>query len=162
MPTPVVKNNTVVSITYLIRDESGDICEYRDLPVAYVHGGRSLLFPQIERALEGRQVGDRAVVKLAPEEAFGAHDASLEFTDALANVPEELRYVGAEFEAEGERGDRRQFRVVRIEDGRLTVDANHPLAGKHLTYEVTIVGIRDADDEELETGLAQPEPSTLA
>ncbi len=162
MPIDVVKTNTVVSITYLIRDERGDICEYRDLPVAYVHGGRSPLFPEIERALEGQKVGHKAVVTLAPGEAFGAHDPNLEFTDALDNVPEELRYLGAEFEAESERGDRRQFRVVKIENGLLTVDANHPLAGKTLTYEVTITDIRNADDEEAQTGLVSSDVSTLS
>jgi FKBP-type peptidyl-prolyl cis-trans isomerase SlyD len=156
-----IKVNTVVSFTYLIRDNTGEICEYRDLPVAYIHGGQSPLFPQIERALEGHSVGHRAAVTLSVDEAFGEHDPSLTFSDALDNVPDELRYVGAEFEAENEQGDRRQFRVTKIEDGRLTVDANHPLAGKSLTYEVTVVGVRKASDEELRTGQADPDLSAV-
>ncbi len=156
-----IKTDMVVSFTYVIRDNSGEICEYRDLPVAYIHGGQSPLFPQIERALEGRPVGHRAVVTLSAREAFGEHDPSLTFTDALDNVPDELRYAGAEFEAENEQGDRRQFRVTKIEDGRLTVDANHPLAGKALTYEVTVVGIRQASDEELRSGQADPDLSAV-
>lgn len=151
----------MVSFTYVIRDHTGAICEYRDLPVAYIHGEQSPLFPQIERALEGRTVGYRAVVTLSAQEAFGEHDPSLTFTDALNNVPEELHYVGAEFEAENAQGDRRQFRVTKIEDGRLTVDANHPLAGKSLTYEVTVVGIRKASDDELRTGQADPDLSAV-
>ncbi len=156
-----IKTGTVVSFTYVIRDDSGEICEYRDLPVAYIHGRQSSLFPQIEHALEGRTVGHRAVVTLSAVEAFGEHDSSLTFIDVLDNVPEELCYVGAEFEAENEQGDRRQFRVTKIEDGRLTVDANHPLAGKGLTYEVTVVGIRNANDEELRTGQADPDLSAV-
>jgi FKBP-type peptidyl-prolyl cis-trans isomerase SlyD len=156
-----IKTDAVVSFTYVIRDNTGEICEYRDLPVAYIHGGQSPLFPQIERALEGRTVGHRAVVTLSAQEAFGEHDPSLTFIDVLDNVPQELRYVGAEFEAENEQGDRRQFRVTKTEDGRLTVDANHPLAGKALTYEVTVVGIRKASDEELRTGQAELELSAV-
>ncbi len=156
-----IKTDTVVSFTYVIRDDSGEICEYRDLPVAYIHGGQSPLFPAIERALEGRTVGHRAVVNLSADEAFGEHDPSLIFTDVLDNVPDELCYVGAEFEAENEQGDRRQLRVTKIEDGRLTVDANHPLAGKALTYEVTVVGIRKAGEEELRTGHADPDLSAV-
>ncbi len=156
-----IKNDAVVSITYVIRDDVGEICEYRDLPVAYIHGGQSPLFPQIERVLEGCSVGHKAVVTLSAQEAFGEHDPSLTFTDTLDNVPEELRYVGAEFEAENEQGGRRQFRVTKIENGRLTVDANHPLAGKTLTYDVTVVGIRKASDEELINGQADPDLSAV-
>lgn len=159
--TATIKTDTVVSFTYVIRDDAGEICEYRDLPVAYIHGGQTSLFPQIERVLEGRIAGHRAVVTLSAQEAFGEHDPSLTFTDALENVPDELRYVGAEFEAENENGDRRQFRVTKIEDGLLTVDANHPLAGKALTYEVTVVGVREASDEELRTGRADADLSAV-
>ncbi len=156
-----IKTDTVVSFTYVIRDPSGEICEYRDLPLAYIHGGHSPLFPQIERALDGQTVGHRAVVTLSAEEAFGEHDPALTFADAVDNVPDELRYVGAEFEAENEQGERRQFRVTKIEDGLLTVDANHPLAGKALTYEVTVVGVREATEEELRAGQAEPDLSSL-
>ncbi len=159
--SPRVAANKVVSITYVIRDESGEICEYRDLPVAYIHGGGRPLFAQIETALEGKKVGDKATVNLSPEQGFGDHDPSLTFTDDINNVPPELRYIGAEFQAESDQGDRRDFRVTRLDGDRLTVDANHPLAGKHLTYEVTVVGIRDASDEELRTGDAEPDLSVL-
>lgn len=161
MTLSIVKAYTVVSITYVIRDEAGEICEYRDIPVTYVHGRNSPMFPKIERALDGRAIGDKAVVKLQPEEAFGLHDPNLVFTDAVNNVPEELRFIGKEFEAENDQGARRQFRVTKIENGLLTVDANHPLSGKALSYEVTVVGVRDASAEELRTGQAEPDLTVL-
>lgn len=105
--------------------------------------------------------GYRATLQLTSDEAFGAHDPSLMFTDAIDNVPRQLRYVGAELEAENKLGDRRQFRVTNIEDGRLTVDANHPLAGRVLTDEVTVVGIRGAGADEIRSGEARPDLPVL-
>ncbi len=151
----------VVSITYLIHDETGEICEYRDLPVAYIQGGRSDLLPKIERALEGKPVGFTTTVSLSPAEGFGEHDAGLTFTDSLENVPPELRHLGAELNAESESGELRHFRVTRIEAGKLTVDANHPYAGRSLAYEVKIVGIREASAEEIASGEARPELGPL-
>lgn len=161
MTEPVAGLNKVVSIIYMIRDESGTISEYRDLPVTYIHGAQNDLFPAIEAALDGRPVGYKATVELAPDDAFGPHDPALIFTDDLDNTPAELRYVGAELEAQNERGEVRQFRVTEIQDGKLTVDANHPYAGKRLAYEVTITQIRDATPEELASGEAAPDLSSL-
>ncbi len=149
---PSVTKNKVVSINYVLRNENGDIFEYRDLPISYLHGCGSDLFPKIEGALEGRKIGDRVVVQLSPEEAFGEHDPKLTFTDDIDNVPPELRRIGTEFEAQNAKGESMTFVVTRIENGKLTVDANHPLAGQTVTFEVTVADIRDATTEEVATG----------
>jgi FKBP-type peptidyl-prolyl cis-trans isomerase SlyD len=144
----------VVSFTYLIRDdETGEIREYRDLPYSYVHGTGSGMIPKIAQALESCRSGDQVSVTLSAEEGFGSHDPNLTFTDELENVPPELRFVGAELEAESESGERRQFRVTRIADGKLTVDGNHPFAGRRLRYEITVTGVRDATPEETRSGV---------
>lgn len=144
----------VVSFTYLIRDdETGEIREYRDLPYSYVHGPGAGMFPKIAQALESCRSGDKVSVTLSAEEGFGSHDPNLTFTDDLDNVPPELRFVGAELEAESESGERRQFRVTRIADGKLTVDGNHPFAGRRLRYEITVTGVRDATPEETRSGV---------
>ena len=162
MTEPTVSANKVVAIKYRIRDASGRVREQRDIPITYIHGGNSELFPEIEAALDGRPVGFTTSVVLTPEQAFGYPDPDLVFTDSLDNVPPELRYVGAELDAESESGDIKHFRVTKIEDGALTVDANHPLAGQTLTYDVTITGIRDASPAELATGEAAPDMGALA
>ncbi|KPK49122.1 MAG: hypothetical protein AMS22_14205 [Thiotrichales bacterium SG8_50] len=143
MSTPRVEPNKVVSVTYLLRNQRGDIVDYRDLPVAYVHGAGSELFPQIEQALTEKTVGETIEVTLGPDEAFGAHDPKLTFTDDLENVPPELRQIGKEFEAQS---------VTQIENGKLTVDANHPLAGQTITFVVTVHDIREATDDERKAG----------
>jgi FKBP-type peptidyl-prolyl cis-trans isomerase SlyD len=147
-----VAPNKVVSITYTIVDDAGELRERVDLPVSYIHGGRSKLFPQIERVLHGKRVGDVVKVTLAPEEGFGPHDPGLAFTDDLENVPDDLRFLGAELEAQNAEGEVLKFVVTEIRDGKLTVDANHPLAGKTVTFEVTVAEVRDADVDELMRG----------
>ena len=119
-----------------------------------MHGGRSGLFDRIEAALAGRRVGDRVEVRLAAAEAFGPHRHELTFTDELENVPPEHRAVGSEVEFESERGERRVFRVTRIEGGRLTVDGNHPLAGKVVNLACTVSEVRAATAEEVAHGHA--------
>lgn len=152
MPATRVAPHKVVSVTYLLRNQHGDIVDVRDLPVAYVHGAGSELFPQIEQALTGKTVGETIEVTLGPAEAFGAHDAKLTFTDDLENVPPELRQVGMEFEAQSPKGEAMLFRVTGIDNGKLTVDANHPLAGQTVTFVVTVQDIRDATDDERKAG----------
>jgi FKBP-type peptidyl-prolyl cis-trans isomerase SlyD len=161
MSKPTVARNKVVSLTYVLRNQAGDIFEYRDLPVAYVHGAGSELFPRIEQALEGRTMGERVEVKLAPAEAFGMPDPKLAFTDDLENVPTELRRLGLEFEAQNAKGETIMFRVTQINGDKLTVDANHPLAGQTVTFEVTVADIRDATAEELKTGRPLGGPGTI-
>ncbi|HHO68820.1 MAG TPA: peptidylprolyl isomerase [Gammaproteobacteria bacterium] len=155
MPHPVVAKHKVVSISYSILDENGTVLEQSDIPVAYVHGGPNQMFPEVEAALEGKAVGERVEVTLSPEQAFGPSDPSLTFTDDIDNVPPQFRHVGAQVEMQNEAGDVRTFVVSKIEDGRLTVDGNHPFAGKTLTFSVTVNDIRDATAEEKIQGVSQ-------
>jgi len=161
MSDSVVAKNKVVSLTYLLRNQRGDIFEYRDLPVSYVHGSGADLFPKIEQALEGRRVGDRVNVTLTPADAFGEHDPKLTFTDDLENAPPELRRPGAEFEAQNAKGENIVLTVTRIENGKITVDANHPLAGQTITFEVTVQDIRNATPEEIKNGRPAGDLPTL-
>jgi FKBP-type peptidyl-prolyl cis-trans isomerase SlyD len=141
--------NKVVTFTYSILEEGGEVLEQSDLPISYVHGGKHDLFEKIEQELEN----DVVQVTLTPEEGFGPHDPALTYTDDLENVPEEFRRIGAEVEMMNDKGDSRKFKVTRIEDGKLTVDGNHPMAGKHIIFNIKVVGIRDASPDEISNGV---------
>jgi len=156
MSEPVVSMHKVVAITYTIVDDSGIILEQSDIPVYYVHGGPNDMFPDIEAALDGCTLGDSVEVVLPPEKAFGYHDPAMTFTDDIDNVPPEFRRVGAEVEMQNDRGETRSFFVSKIEADKLTVDGNHPYAGKTLTYAVTVADIRDATEEEKQKGISKP------
>lgn len=156
MSALVVSKHKVIAVTYSIIDEAGVILEQSDIPLYYVHGGPNDMFPDVEDALEGCELGDSVEVVLPPEKAFGLHDPAMTFTDDIANVPPQFRKLGAEVQMQNDRGETRSFFVSRIEADQLTVDGNHPFAGKTLTYALTVADIRDATDEEKQKGIAKP------
>lgn len=157
----VVEKNKVVMVTYQLRNQQGEVVDIRDLPVAYVHGSGADLLPKVEEALEGRRIGERVSVTLAPDDSFGSRDPGLTFTDDVENVPPELRRLGAQLEAQNARGEILTFIVTHIEDGKLTVDANHPLAGQTITFEVKVEAVRDATADEIRAGRPDSGPVTL-
>lgn len=150
-----VARNKVVYLAYTIWDQAGNLFEQYDLPVGYVHGVNGPLFEKIEQALEGKSVGDRVEVMLPPADGFGDPKPELMFTDDIANVPPEHRHLGSEVTFQNERGEEMLFRVTRIENGKLTVDANHPLAGQTVKFIVTIVAVRPASLDEIANGMPQ-------
>ncbi|MGO9445125.1 MAG: FKBP-type peptidyl-prolyl cis-trans isomerase [Thiobacillaceae bacterium] len=149
-----VVKGVVVYIRYSILDARGSVVEQYDMPVGYVHGGNSGLLEKLESALTGKSVGDRVNVVLSPEEAYGSRDEDLAFTDDIVNVPPQFRHIGAEVVMSNESGETKAFYVSKIEDDKLTVDGNHPLAGQQVTCMVDIVDIREATEQEKLTGLA--------
>ena len=151
----------MVTITYRIYNEQGDLVEQSDIPLDYVHGTDNDMFAKVENALVGKTVGDTVEVVLPPADGFGLPDPSLMFTDDLENVPPEYRHVGARPMFQNDQGEVTEFVVSHIENGRLTVDGNHPFAGKTMTFKVDVVAIRDATQEELEGGASVVPPDLL-
>ena len=149
----IVEDNKVVSFTYSIVDDSGELLEQSDLPISYVHGGKHDLFDKVVQALDGSVIDDSVEVSLTPEEGFGPHDPDLTYTDDIENVPAEFRRIGAEVEMMNDSGESRTFTVTRIDGGKLTVDGNHPMAGKIITFRIKVIDIREATPEELENGV---------
>lgn len=149
----IISKNKHVTLSYSVYDDSGEMVERIDLPIQYIHGKKSQVIEKIEITLEGHKEGDTVDVVLSPEDGFGPHLPELTFTDNLENVPEEFRSIGAEVEFQNDQGEGKIFRVTKIENGKLTVDGNHPFAGKNITYHITISGVRDATAEELANGV---------
>ena len=161
MSQPCVAHNKVVSVTYTIVDEADEIVEAVDIPVSYIQGAEGGLFEKIEQALDGKPVGERVEVKLTADEGFGQWDASKTFTDVIENVPPEFRKVGAEAEFYNDTGETLKMVVTHVDNGTVTLDGNHPFAGKNLTFYVTVTEVRDATADELRNGLNQQTPGTL-
>lgn len=162
MSEQTVSRFKVVAFTYTILDEHGEALEKSGLPMEYIHGiDNSQMFPQIEQALEGKKNGDEVSVTLSPEQAFGLHDPNLTFTDDLENIPAEYRYVGARPQFKNDMGEPMELTVIRIEDGKLTFDANHPFAGKTITFKVTVNGLRDASQAEIDANSPAADPGIV-
>jgi FKBP-type peptidyl-prolyl cis-trans isomerase SlyD len=147
-----VGHGKVVYITYSVLDEDGQVRGQQDMPTGYVHGVGSGLFAQVEAALEGCQVGDKVEARVPPEDGFGPSEPSLIITEAVDNVPPPYRHIGAEAEFQNEQGEVVTFRVVSIEDGILTLDGNPPLAGRTAVVVASVVSIRAATAEEMQSG----------
>jgi FKBP-type peptidyl-prolyl cis-trans isomerase SlyD len=152
MSDEVIGYGKVVYITYSVLDEHGNIFGQQDMPTGYVQGANSGLFAAVERALEGKRVGDTIEATVPPEEGFGESDPNLVVTEALENLPPMLRSVGAQAEMQNDAGDILTFRVVEIKDGEATLDANNPLAGKPCVVVAKVVSVRSATPEEMKAG----------
>lgn len=146
-----IKPGKFVSMTYVISDTDGHILEQNDIPVGYVYGGDMELLGGMDRALRGKAAGDRVEFTVPPGQGFGEHDPELTFTDDLDNVPPEFRFLGAEVQMQNEQGETKSFFVTKIEDGKLTVDGNHPLAGRSLKVNLEVKEVRDATPEDSQT-----------
>lgn len=152
MTDDVIGKNKVVYITYSVVGPDGRVMGQQPMPTGYVQGARSGIFEEIELGLEGHKSGDRVEVTLSPDKTWGASDPNLIVEEDLDNVPPQIRYVGAEAQLQNDRGDVLTFRVVSIADGKITLDGNHPLAGKNATCVVDVVSVREATPEELRSG----------
>lgn len=161
MAEPVVATNKVVTVTYSICDASGEVLEQSDLPVDYLHGSDNGLFFKVEEALLGKGIGDTVEVTLSPEEGFGEKDPSLTYSDKIENVPPEYRKLGAEAEFRNESGGSIKMVVTHVDNGTITLDGNHPFAGKTLIFNVKVVGVREPTAEELQQGVNPQQRPTM-
>ena len=148
-----IKTNKFVELTYRIIDQTnGEVIEQVEEPLGYVQGDNTLLFNQVTKELEGKSVGDEVEILLKAEDAFGAKLEELIFTDEINNVPVEYRFIGAAVTMQNDKGGTKDFIVSNIEDGKLTIDGNHPLAGKDIIFYVEVLSVRDATADEIIEG----------
>ncbi len=152
MNDEVIGHGKVVYITYSVLNEDGQVMGQQDMPTGYVHGAGSGLFTTVEHALEGHRPGDQVEALVPPEEGFGASDPALVIVEDIDNVPPTIRYVGAQAELQNDNGDVLTFRVVSLGDGKITLDGNHPMAGRTATVVSTVISVRNASEEEMNTG----------
>ncbi len=149
-----IVKDTVVSLRYELFDSDGELLEKVEEPVSYLHGGYDGIFPLVEEALHGRKVGDECMVTLQPDDAFGEYDHGLVEVEPRSSFPKDVQ-VGMQFEGAPEASDEEDFvlyTVVDVTEDEVTVDGNHPLAGKTLSFVCTVTNVRPATAEELEHG----------
>ena len=145
-----VKMNTVVTIIYELKDADGNTLEKSNDPIAYLHGGHDNIFPKVEEAIHGKNVGDSVEITLDPADAFGDYDEGLVQIEPLSAFPEKNIKEGMQFEGEDESGEVIIYTVTNIADGNVVVDGNHPWAGQRVLFMATIKDVRDANQEEIE------------
>ena len=147
-----IAKDTVVTITYELKDREGKSLENSDKPVSYLHGGYEGIFPAVEEALHGKQAGDSCEVTLDPDNAFGEYDENLMRVEPRHLFPENIE-VGMQFEGAPEgTEDVMIYTITDIAEDKVIVDGNHPLAGQTLIFNCKIDEVRAAIDEEIAHG----------
>ena len=149
----LIARNAVVTLKYNVTDSDGNLVDAGENPLIYLHGGYGGIFDRIEEELQGKEAGDRLVVKLQPEEAFGEYDAELVNIESRTLFPDDIS-VGMQFErgAEDEESEDLLFTITDITDDKVVVDGNHPLAGVALVFECTVTEVRVGSDDEITHG----------
>jgi FKBP-type peptidyl-prolyl cis-trans isomerase SlyD len=148
-----IQKNSVVTFHYTLKDDAGKVIDSSDGgdPLAYIHGQGSLV-AGLERELTGKAAGDKLHVKITPADGYGEHDTAM-----IQRIPRrQLKgiskiYVGMKLHTQTAHGPR-EVTVTQIVGDTVTLDGNHPLAGKNLHFDIDITEVREATAEELEHG----------
>ena len=148
-----IEPDTVVTLTYELRNADGEPLEEDNVETTYLHGGYGGIFPKVEQALEGKEPGHSLALTLDPEDAFGEYDADLLRVESRDRFPETLE-IGMQFEGvPGQNDDEAMiYTVTDITKDAVVVDANHPYAGERLWFKCSVKEVRRATDEEIEHG----------
>tara|TARA_R110002110_G_scaffold415561_1_gene650772 strand:- start:74240 stop:74710 length:471 start_codon:yes stop_codon:yes gene_type:complete len=150
----LIGDNLVVSMHYTLSDDSGTVLDSSEgaEPLSYLHGAGNII-PGLEQALVGKAEGDELEVKVEPAQGYG------EVRPELMQVVERAAFQGVEsiepgmaFEAQGPDGAAQRIVVKDVDGDNITVDANHPLAGVELNFDVKITQVREATEEEVAHG----------
>ncbi|WP_371188379.1 peptidylprolyl isomerase [Thalassotalea maritima] len=148
-----IANNKVVVMHYAVMDSEENLIDssYDDQPLSFIQG-TGFLIPGLENELNDKQVGDTFIVDVSADDAYGQrHDGLVQTVPkALFSAIEDLD-VGMQLRAQTDEGEQTVI-VIGMEDDEITVDGNHPLAGIDLKFDVEIIEVRDATDEELAHG----------
>lgn len=153
MTVETIKDGVVVSMAYVLTVDGEELSRAEaDDPLEYLHGAENIV-PGLESALHGKRVGDKLKVTIPPEDAYGDYDEEDVDEFDLEEIPgAENLQPGMVVEVEDEDGYVYVGTVQTVDDGVVMVDFNPPLAGKTLTFAVEVLGLREADKEELEHG----------
>ena len=152
-----VSSNKVVTIDYKLKNDEGTLIyssENRD-PLSYIQGARRII-PGLENALVGKEEGESFSVTIEPDEAYGEYDSSLVFSvpknkfQKTDNIKEGMRV-----QVQMQDGKKRAVTIKDIGEQKVSLDANHPLAGDTLHFDIKVKGVREATSEELEQGKIQ-------
>ncbi|WP_299010117.1 peptidylprolyl isomerase [uncultured Shewanella sp.] len=150
-----INDDMVVQFNYTLRDEKGDVLETNEGhdPIAYLHGHDNMM-PGVEKSIAGKEVGEKFTVTLPAAETYGERNEDAEQRVSVKHLQ------GAKVWKPGMRAlintdqGQRQVTVVKVGKFMATVDVNHPLAGRELTFDIELLNAREATAEEIAHGHA--------
>ncbi len=149
-----LKKDQVVTVNFTLKDEGGNVIEAttKEQPFAFISGAQQIL-PKLESSIGEMIIGGNKEVVLQPEEAYGNYEKDALQVVNRSEFPEGTKIEeGMEYIADTPNGGQMPFVIKNVDGDNITLDFNHPLAGKALTFEVELLDLRDATDEELSHG----------
>ncbi len=141
-----ITQDTAVTLSYSVTSPQGKPVDAGSL--SYLHGGYDNIFPKVEAALDGQDVGFETTLELSAADAFGEFDAALVRTIPKSEFPPGVK-VGGQLQGQGSDGQQQVFRVVKIKGPEVHLDGNHPLAGQTLRFQGKVTDVRAATPEEI-------------
>ena len=144
-----IEKDTVVTLKYKVSDAQGKLLEAAAEPMAYLHGGYENTLPKIEEALDGQEKGYQTTLVLSPADSFGERDESLLQTMPKKDFPPGVK-VGGQLRGRTADGREAVFNVVKIKGDTVMLDGNHPWAGQTLRFQLNVIDVRAAIQEEIE------------
>ncbi len=156
MSKDVIKVGKVVNLLYSLTNSKGEVLDRADseAPFTYLHGAHQIV-PGLENALSGLAVGDKKKVVVPPADGYGETNPDLKLTVSRSQFPKNVELEeGMQFETQTPDGHDVVFTVESIVDDKIKIDGNHPLAGQTLHFDVEVLSLRDATEEEQSHGHA--------
>nr|CAA6825337.1 MAG: FKBP-type peptidyl-prolyl cis-trans isomerase SlyD (EC [uncultured Thiotrichaceae bacterium] len=152
-----IAQNSVASLRYVLTDTKGEILDEAttEAPFVYLHGANNII-AGLETALVGKTTNDQLEVTIPPEDAYGLHDEHMTqqvTRDMFGDVEPSQLLPGVQFNAQTNVGDQ-IVTITEVDGDNITIDGNHPLAGETLHFDVTVLAVREATEEELKHGHA--------
>lgn len=152
-----IAQNSVASLSYVLTDTKGEVLDEAttETPFVYLHGANNII-AGLEKALVGKSANDTLEVTIPPAEAYGEHDERLTqqvSKTMFGDVDDSQLAPGVQFNAQTNVGNQ-VITITAVEGDTVTIDGNHPLAGETLHFDVTVLDVRTATEEELQHGHA--------
>jgi FKBP-type peptidyl-prolyl cis-trans isomerase SlyD len=150
-----IGDDKVVSFHYKLRDAEGSFAESSEgmSPVIYMHGHNNIV-PGLESQLVGKKSGDKFTATVAPEQAYGLRNDNAVQRVPVKHIATRGPYTVGQMVVVNPRDGGRQARVVKVGHFNVDLDLNHPLAGKTLEFEIEVIDVREATEEERAHGHA--------
>ena len=157
-----IKTNQVVEMDYTLKNTNGEVIDSSEGigPLSFIMGKQNII-PGLEAEIAKKNVGDSFNVVVGPDDAYGPRNEAMiqavpkaQFGDNADQIQ-----IGSQFQVQDQNGQPLVVQVIELRDDEIVLDANHPMAGQTLHFDVKILSTRDATPEELERGYLEPEKS---
>lgn len=159
-----ITKDTAVFVHYSLKNKENELIDSTEgrEPIAYVHG-YNYLIEGLEKAMEGKEIGNEFQLNISVEEAYGEYDQDLVYVVPPSDFEGAIEELTPGLQVEvnvGENGEKAIALVTKVDEKEVVLDLNHPLAGEELNFDVKVVDVRQASKEEVDQGMVIPEEAT--